>query len=262
MSELKINLEKLKQIAVVWKRKHAAIESIRLVYATHYLPDHNYYKAILIAIVPEPDDDYIDWADNAGASHIRIEVEQLGLEDVMWLTCENIAEAEEWVADLTKSEKIYDSGKGSSIRLVSKQPIPSAKVAKSKTIYDSKKKEDCKKGLQPRYVRKPSITSAEGADIIWENLIKSPVIDKASLQAVTSKKKRSRSSDDKELSITLAKIFIDQHQTKKKPYTLQKAVTDIQPKLTKEWPLRTIKNWIKLYFPIEAKKPGRPSKKK
>jgi hypothetical protein len=262
MSELTINLEKLKKIAVVWKNKHAAIESIRLVHATHYSSDHNYYKAILIAIVPKPDDDYLDWAKDPGASHIRDEVEQFGLEDVMWLTCKDMVEAKEWVVDLTKSQTIYDSGKGLSSRLISKPSITSAKGAKSKTIYDSKKKGDNETGLKPRYVHTPSITSAEGADIIWFNITEIPDIDKAGREAVSSEKKRSRSSEDRQLSITLAKQFTDKHQTKKKPYTLHEAATDIHPRLIKEWSLRTIKRWIKLQFSDEAKQPGRPKKKK
>ena len=77
------------------------------------------------------------------------------------------------------------------------------------------------------------------------------------------KKAKSRSSVDREHSIFLAKQFIDQHQTKKKPYMLLDAVTYIKPKLAKKtWQPRTIKEWINQYFPDEARQPGRPKNKK
>ena len=258
MSELKINLEKLKRKALVWKEKHAAIESIWFVHADDYLQADHYYKAILIALVPKPDDDYLDWADNAGASHIRDEVESLGLADVMWLTCDDMAEAKDWVADLTKFKIIRDKGEGSSISIGLTSSITSAGRTEIKTPPFDKSRER----LEPINVRAPSITSAEGANIVWEKLTEIPEKYEARHEAVSSAKNRSRSSEDRELSITLAKQFIDQHQTKKKPYTLNEATIYIQPKLTKKWLPRTIKGWIKLHFTDEAKKPGRPPQKK
>jgi len=78
----------------------------------------------------------------------------------------------------------------------------------------------------------------------------------------TKSKMPSRSSNDREHAITLAKLYIEQHQIKKKKYTCAEAAAYIQRKLSKEWPLRTIKNWIKPYFPDETRQPGRPKKKK
>lgn len=80
--------------------------------------------------------------------------------------------------------------------------------------------------------------------------------------ATCSKKKRSRSSDDREVAALWAKKYIDQRQTNKRPYTLHEAATTIKPKLSRDWSLRTIKSWIGIYFPDEAKYPGRPSKEK
>jgi len=78
----------------------------------------------------------------------------------------------------------------------------------------------------------------------------------------TKRKNRSRSSDDRELAITLTKTLIEQRKSASKFLSLHKSAQSIQNKLGKKYELDTIKNWIRGYFPDEAKKRGRPSKNK
>lgn len=258
MSELNINLAKLKQIAVFWKRKHAAIESIRLVYATHYLSDHKYYKAILIAIVPTPDDDYLDWVKDPGASHIRNEVEQFGLEEVMWLTCENMAEAEEWVVDLTESRTIRDKGVGSSIRFGRTTSITSAGRIKIKSPPFYKSGEE----LKAIIVRAPSITSAAGADIVWVNLTDIP--ERKQAQKSTVNAKRMAEQKDKEKARESALEYIKGCKNNSEIPRIYKAVKMIKDKgLSRVYQdKKTIPNWIRDLFPAESRIEGQGRPKK
>lgn len=98
-------------------------------------------------------------------------------------------------------------------------------------------------------------------EIQWDDLTEKPE-DKKEEPAAYSMNKRSRSTDDRKIAIDLAKQYIDEYQTKKKRLSCHDAAIIIKRKFKKDWQLRTIQGWIKSYFPDEAKKPGRPKKKK
>jgi hypothetical protein len=149
--EMKIDFTKLKRRAVMWMENHPAIESIHLAYASDYMDADDYYKAILIAIVPTHDDDYRSWEDSFTGFHLREAAAKCGLVDVMWLTCSDMEEAKDWVAELSKPQYHH-------------HPL------------DSKCEDESMEGdeVEPKswitFDKGSHLTSDRDADIIWVNL--------------------------------------------------------------------------------------------
>jgi hypothetical protein len=118
--------------------------------------------------------------------------------------------------------------------------------------------------------RQRRITGDDVTDLIFRTSdieeyekLQEQIQEPLALVPVQSKeKRRSRSSDDRALATQLAIQYIKRHnKPNQKLCTRLEAANYIKPKLSKPLSLRTINEWITPYFPEEARKSGRPTKK-